>query len=96
MHSIRYYLHKLRFEKYSAEEDLNALDVYCIVEDYPRGTILRVGATDQRFESRQKEHKKAPLIKALLEKTRRFSLLYLDETITASLEGRCGSFQNLK
>ena len=78
------------------EEEPSKLDGSYIVEDSSRGIILRAGATEQGFEVRWKEHQKASLLRASVGKQRRFSLLYPDESVASSIDGRSGSFQDLK
>ena len=78
------------------EGELDELDGNYLSEDVPRAIIHRSGATEQGFATRWKGHQKASLLTSSTEKQRRFSLLYPDETKAAGIDGRMGTFQDLK
>jgi len=79
-----------------AEGELDELDGNYLSEDVPRAIIHRSEATEEGFATRRKGHQKASLLTSSTEKQRRFSLLYPDETKAAGIDGRMGTFQDLK
>ena len=78
------------------KDGMENLEGNYLSEDVPRATIHRSGATEHGFASRWKEHQRASLLRNSSEKQRRYSLLYPDTTKAAGVEGRMGTFQDLK